>query len=227
MKIGDKIKMPDVITDEMAMESGIPAEYSAIVAGSEGVLTRNESFNRDFICVSFEQIPFLIPKKWFAQGAQKKADHAEGMAKAVFIGPNFEIMVDDWIIAKVSTSAKNKHGLDCGDANARRIVAAWNACDGIETEVLEEMGNGEVCEVLQKNADMDAVWVAQHAVESRLRAENERLREALEKISEALPKIDAIPVAEYNPGYSYRELIAVHKIARAALSNDSLKSDTK
>jgi hypothetical protein len=40
--------------------------------------------------------------------------------------------------------------LDNAEANARRLVAAWNACDGIETETLEAHGLASATTKLMK-----------------------------------------------------------------------------
>lgn len=60
-------------------------------------------------------------------------------------------------------------------ANARRLVACWNACEGISTETLENGNSIQVALMGGLNAALEC---------DRLLAENARLREALEDMVE-------------------------------------------
>ena len=68
-------------------------------------------------------------------------------------------------------------------ANARRIVAAVNACAGISTEMLEALPSGKIARPKKERDEAIVDKMAVMMEMDRLRAENERLRDALGKIA--------------------------------------------
>lgn len=101
-------------------------------------------------------------------------------------------------------------GYEANKANARRIVAAVNACEGIPTELLEQ-GAGFWAKSNSHDEERDAAF-------SDLLRVNARLLEALRDIAKRLPETDAIPESEYCPEKDYNTLIRIHKTATAAIS---------
>ena len=73
-------------------------------------------------------------------------------------------------------------GIICDKANARRIVAAVNACAGISTEMLEALPSGKIARLKKERDEAIVDKMAVMMEMDRLRAENERLRDALGKI---------------------------------------------
>lgn len=79
-----------------------------------------------------------------------------------------------------------KDGIECEPGNARRLVACWNACDGIPTDDIE-------------GSNLWADWLNEKSENATLRAENERLKLAHENTWQALSRMTvygAIKAAE-------------------------------
>ena len=71
-----------------------------------------------------------------------------------------------------------KDGIECEPGNARRLVACWNACDGIPTDDIE-------------GSNLWADWLNEKSENATLRAENERLKLAHENTWQALSRMIA------------------------------------
>lgn len=89
------------------------------------------------------------------------------------MGKWIDSCVDGDLFQEVAKCMKVKHG--DGDANARRIVAAVNACAGLDTEYLETVG---LPEFAGKQLCADKIQQELDAVT----AQRDQLREALEAI---------------------------------------------
>ena len=85
------------------------------------------------------------------------------------IGPS-----PDLIIA-ATTPCKDHQGHHHSKANARRLVAAWNACQGIQTEILETFHNSgvDVVATASMNARADEAEALLAEAEKFIRAEYE------------------------------------------------------
>lgn len=90
---------------------------------------------------------------------------------AGFLGIYPKDRLDTAIIATLANNSGAARGVDISEANARRIVACVNACEGLETENLENAG------LLR-----DGLESVQGRIKE-LKAENERFRNALKEIA--------------------------------------------
>ena len=66
-----------------------------------------------------------------------------------------EIDGDLWVVADT-----NHHLPDCGKADARRIVACVNACAGIDTDALEQYGDGNLEALFKMQSERDELLSA-------------------------------------------------------------------
>lgn len=64
------------------------------------------------------------------------AHHTQGAVRAV--GTDVDAVVDGVTTTIADCLNHASIGRMDGEANARRIAACWNACDGVETELLEQ-----------------------------------------------------------------------------------------
>lgn len=108
---------------------------------------------------------------------------------------------DDFIVADVYMDMT--HGLSLARENARRLVACWNAFDGVSTDAVESFLVKETTQFMHETV-----------------ADRDRLRDECERLKEAITKIES----EFAPGDA-RKLYAspddalhrIRNIARAAL----------
>lgn len=103
---------------------------------------------------------------------------------------------DDFIVADVYMDMT--HGLNLARENARRLVACWNAFDGVSTDAVESFLVKETTQFMHKTA----------ADRDRLRDECERLRMALEGIAMEVEGVALDPLFRVSQ---------VRALARAAL----------
>lgn len=95
------------------------------------------------------------------------------------------------------------------EANARRIVACVNACEGMKTEELEQMYGGVWRDIFVDSLDKDVLI-------DELKAKNIRLLETLEWTVENLQEASALTD---NEGADYEEVYAaVINAAHAAIA---------
>lgn len=103
-----------------------------------------------------------------------EAKHTQGKAIPAVssvsqIGPCYAVGMQDTKVAIAITGKFDKPDSDISEANARRLAACWNACDGFSIEELEgadlfkdsiESGNliNELLAALEKIVEMNVQW---------------------------------------------------------------------
>lgn len=86
---------------------------------------------------------------------------------------------NNYAVARAAQYAQNQSSESCEIANARRIVACVNACEGIQTQTLEVLPAGKIAALKTERdgAILDKMAVMMEREDRR--AENERLRKLL------------------------------------------------
>lgn len=111
-----------------------------------------------------------------------EAKHTQGKAIPAVssvsqIGPCYAVGMQDTKVAIAITGKFDKPDSDISEANARRIAACWNACEGIDTGMLENittLGDTLACRFRMRDK-----------VERDLQAQRDELLTALQLILSA------------------------------------------
>ena len=128
-------------------------------------------------------------------------------------GPNFRQ------VASVSDPDDHMHFTPINKANARRIVAAVNACEGIPTEALERDTQplaDEIRGLSDQNIELEAKSRRLVAAGADLRRQNAELLEALEKayrLIDANESLSASRLGLEERGKNRRQALAVMEAA--------------
>lgn len=145
-------------------------------------------------------------------------EHTPTPWEARFDGTNYFIFsrnrgsnhVADSFIAFIARYATNEDGQECDKANARRIVACVNFCEGEPIQNLEDNDlNGLLKRGEAKIKQMRTQITEQQVELDRLRQQNAKLVEVLENL-----------IVEYQASYSFEDVESVEEIkaARAAIA---------
>lgn len=102
-------------------------------------------------------------------------------------------------------------GYEVNKANARRIVACVNACEGIETEALETMPSGKIARLKKERDEVIIDKMALMMERDNLKVKNARLLEALKWTVENLQEASGLTDSE---GGDYTEVY--HQVIKAA-----------
>lgn len=106
------------------------------------------------------------------------------------------------MVAGTTMIADTEGGQSSHEANARRLVACWNALDGVPTEWLEKYADAGLKNIVQQNTDL--IRKEEELIEklitteednAALKAEVERLRQAAKLLSDYMHD----PVVCYTP----------------------------
>lgn len=111
----------------------------------------------------------------------------------------FTDVADSAAIAKLEYGGVDSPGFAAAKANARRLVAAWNACEGIDTEVLENL--------LLMGDTFKSRFAARDKAEDELAAEVAALKAQRDELVGALKALrdEAVDVWDYPQDYAQIE----------------------